>query len=81
MIGQHPRIRSRLYRSTAGSGRSRAATAPAPCSLLRRTPPRPPPARRAYGSPRVTAELREKGRRVNEKRVARIMRTFSITGI
>ncbi len=35
----------------------------------------------AYGSPRVTAELREKGRRVNEKRVARIMRTFSITGI
>ncbi|MFJ4806990.1 IS3 family transposase [Streptomyces murinus] len=34
-----------------------------------------------YGSPRVTAELREKGRRVNEKRVARIMRTFSITGI
>ncbi|WSW23763.1 IS3 family transposase [Streptomyces sp. NBC_01003] len=35
----------------------------------------------AYGSPRVTAELREKGRRVNEKRIARIMRTFSITGI
>ncbi|MFJ5273816.1 IS3 family transposase [Streptomyces sp. NPDC088358] len=35
----------------------------------------------AYGPPRVTAELREKGQRVNEKRVARIMRTFSITGI
>ena len=35
----------------------------------------------AYGSPRVTAELRDKGLRVNEKRVARIMRTFSITGI
>lgn len=35
----------------------------------------------AYGSPRITAELREKGRRVNEKRIARIMRTFSITGI
>ncbi|MCX4796958.1 IS3 family transposase [Streptomyces sp. NBC_01242] len=35
----------------------------------------------AYGSPRVTAELREKGRQVNEKRIARIMRTFSITGI
>ncbi|MFJ8022133.1 IS3 family transposase [Streptomyces sp. NPDC096311] len=35
----------------------------------------------AYGFPRVTAELREKGRRVNEKRIARIMRTFSITGI
>ena len=35
----------------------------------------------AYGSPRVTAEVHEKGRRVNEKRFARIMRTFSITGI
>ncbi|WP_406513900.1 IS3 family transposase [Streptomyces sp. NBC_00161] len=35
----------------------------------------------AYGSPRVTAELRENGHRVNEKRVARIMRTFSISGI
>ncbi|MFC5786676.1 MULTISPECIES: IS3 family transposase [Streptomyces] len=35
----------------------------------------------AYGSPRVTAELREKGWRVNEKRVARVMRTYSITGI
>ncbi|MEW1648950.1 IS3 family transposase [Streptomyces sp. NPDC091219] len=35
----------------------------------------------AYGSPRITAELREKGRRVNEEWVARIMRTFSITGI
>ncbi|MCY0951377.1 IS3 family transposase [Streptomyces sp. H27-S2] len=29
----------------------------------------------------MTAELREKGRCVNEKRVARIMRRFSITGI
>lgn len=35
----------------------------------------------AYGSPRVTAELRETGLRVNEKRVARVMRAFSITGI
>nr|WP_320775951.1 IS3 family transposase [Streptomyces sp. CRN 30] len=35
----------------------------------------------AYGSPRVTAELRAQGLRVNEKRVARVMRTFSITGI
>ncbi|WP_443077942.1 IS3 family transposase [Streptomyces sp. NBC_01450] len=35
----------------------------------------------AYGSPRMTAEVREKGRRVKEKRIARIMRTFSITGI
>ena len=35
----------------------------------------------AYGSPRVTAELRESGRRVNHKRVARVMRTHSIAGI
>ncbi|WP_405493042.1 IS3 family transposase [Streptomyces sp. NBC_00096] len=35
----------------------------------------------AYGSPRVTAELREKGHVVNEKRVARVMRTHSVTGI
>ncbi|MGV9655250.1 IS3 family transposase [Streptomyces sp. NPDC003554] len=35
----------------------------------------------AYGSPRVTAEFREKGLRVNEKRIAQVMRTFSITGI
>ncbi|MGW0920681.1 IS3 family transposase [Streptomyces sp. NPDC002755] len=35
----------------------------------------------AYVSPRIAAELREKGRRVNEKRVARIMRKFSLTGI
>jgi transposase InsO family protein len=37
--------------------------------------------RGAYGSPRVTAELRDQGLRVNEKRVARVMRRFSITGI
>ncbi|RKE22034.1 transposase InsO family protein [Streptomyces sp. TLI_171] len=35
----------------------------------------------AYGSPRVTAELRESGVRVNHKRVARVMRTYSIVGI
>ncbi|MFD5659234.1 IS3 family transposase [Streptomyces hirsutus] len=35
----------------------------------------------AYGSPRVTAEPRAKGLRVNEKRVAGVMRRFSITGI
>lgn len=35
----------------------------------------------AYGSPRVTAELHEKGHAVNEKRVARVMRTYSISGI
>ncbi|MEV1175582.1 IS3 family transposase [Nonomuraea sp. NPDC049784] len=34
-----------------------------------------------YGSPRVTAELREKGRKVNHKRVARVMRCFDIVGL
>lgn len=35
----------------------------------------------AYGSPRVTTELRETGARVNHKRVARVMRTYSIVGV
>jgi transposase InsO family protein len=35
----------------------------------------------AYGSPRVTAELRETGTRVNHKRVARVMRSHGIAGI
>ncbi|MEV0538166.1 IS3 family transposase [Kitasatospora sp. NPDC050463] len=35
----------------------------------------------AYGSPRVTAELRETGTRINHKRVARVMRTHGIAGI
>ncbi|GLW75507.1 transposase [Kitasatospora phosalacinea] len=35
----------------------------------------------AYGSPRVTAELRETGTRVNHKRVARVMRAHAITGV
>ncbi|TWE17438.1 transposase InsO family protein [Kitasatospora atroaurantiaca] len=35
----------------------------------------------AYGSPRVTAELRESGARVNHKRVARVMRMYSIAGV
>lgn len=34
-----------------------------------------------YGSPRVTAELRDKGGRVNHKRVARVMRVFGIVGV
>ncbi len=35
----------------------------------------------AYGSPRVTAELRSRGHRVNPKRVARLMRAHRIAGI
>jgi len=34
----------------------------------------------AYGSPRVTAELRSRGLLVNEKKVARVMSKFSIVG-
>ncbi|WP_214105329.1 IS3 family transposase [Acrocarpospora catenulata] len=34
----------------------------------------------AYGSPRVTAELRADGQKINEKRVVRVMRKFAITG-
>ena len=34
-----------------------------------------------YGSPRVTAELRAKGRKINHKRVARVMRRFGIVGL
>ena len=35
----------------------------------------------AYGSPRVTAELRSRGHRVNAKRVERLMRAHEIAGI
>lgn len=34
-----------------------------------------------YGSPRITAELRENGRHINRKRVARVMRKYDIVGI
>ncbi|WP_442939474.1 IS3 family transposase [Nonomuraea sp. SYSU D8015] len=34
-----------------------------------------------YGSPRITAELRARGRRVNHKRVARVMRRSGIVGL
>lgn len=35
----------------------------------------------AYGSPRVTVELRRRGRRVNRKRVERLMRCHDIVGV
>ncbi|WP_107484688.1 IS3 family transposase [Streptomyces sp. TN58] len=34
-----------------------------------------------YGAPRITAELRDEGERINHKRVARIMRTIGIEGV
>jgi transposase InsO family protein len=34
-----------------------------------------------YGAPRITAELRDTGMRVNRKRVARVMRRFGVQGL
>ncbi|MFD9459287.1 IS3 family transposase [Streptomyces sp. NPDC059985] len=34
-----------------------------------------------YGVPRITAELREEGERVNHKRIARVMRSISLAGV
>lgn len=34
-----------------------------------------------YGVPRVTAELRDAGQRVNHKRVARVMRGIGLSGL
>ncbi|PNG16121.1 IS3 family transposase, partial [Streptomyces sp. 13K301] len=34
-----------------------------------------------YGAPRITAELRDEGDRINHKRVAKIMRTLGIEGV
>jgi transposase InsO family protein len=36
--------------------------------------------RGTYGSPRMTAELRRRGWRVNHKRVERLLRTHGIVG-
>lgn len=35
----------------------------------------------AYGRPRITAELRDEGERVNHKRVGRVMRKYGIAGL
>ncbi|MFF7191425.1 IS3 family transposase [Streptomyces sp. NPDC008222] len=37
--------------------------------------------RRAHGAPRVTAALRRAGRRINEKKVARLMRKHGLQGV
>lgn len=34
-----------------------------------------------YGAPRITAELRDRGHRVNRKRVARVMRGIGLRGL
>ncbi len=35
----------------------------------------------AYGVPRITAELREAGERINHKRIARVMRGAGLAGV
>ncbi len=35
----------------------------------------------SYGSPRITAELRDRGRQVNHKRIERLMRVHGIVGV
>lgn len=72
--------RSSYYKWRAGRA-ARAARLRADHRLVARIREVHDESRGAYGSPRVTAELRDQGLRVNEKRVARVMRTFSITGI
>nr|WP_193241803.1 IS3 family transposase [Streptomyces phaeolivaceus] len=34
-----------------------------------------------YGVPRITAELRETGERINHKRIARVMRSIGLAGV
>jgi transposase InsO family protein len=34
-----------------------------------------------YGSPRITAELRDDGERINHKRIARVMRSIGPAGV
>jgi transposase InsO family protein len=38
-------------------------------------------AARVYGSPHITAELRDRGCMVNRKRIERVMRAFGIVGV
>jgi hypothetical protein len=72
--------RSGFYRWLAGAGaraeRARADTELAECITDIHTE-----CDGTYGAPRVTAELRDEGERVNHKRVARVIRKFDIVGL
>ncbi|MBC3842977.1 IS3 family transposase [Streptacidiphilus sp. 4-A2] len=72
--------RSGFYRWTAGAP-ARAARAAADVELAARIRAVHADSDGTYGAPRVTAELRDAGLRVNHKRVQRVMRRFGIIGV
>ncbi|MFE5097051.1 IS3 family transposase [Streptomyces sp. NPDC056638] len=71
--------RSGFYRHLAGAD-ARADRARADAELAERITEIHQESDGTYGAPRVTAELRDGGERVNHKRVARVMRKFDIIG-
>jgi transposase InsO family protein len=72
--------RSGFYRWLAGAD-ARAGRARADAELAGRITDIHAESDGTYGAPRVTAELRDEGERVNHKRVARVMRKFNIVGL
>jgi hypothetical protein len=71
--------RSGFYRHLAGA-QARADRARGDAELAERIAEIHQESDGTYGAPRVTAELRDGGERVNHKRVARVMRKFHIVG-
>ncbi|WP_316783302.1 IS3 family transposase [Streptomyces sasae] len=72
--------RSGFYRWLAGAD-ARAGRARADAELAERIAEIHQESDGTYGVPRVTAELKDSGRRVNHKRVERVMRKFHIVGM
>jgi transposase InsO family protein len=73
-------VRSSFYKWRAGR-HARAARERADAALATRIKTIHADSDGTYGSPRVTAELRDEGMEINEKKVARVMRKFSIAGV
>ncbi|MFB4320726.1 IS3 family transposase [Actinomadura sp. 21ATH] len=72
--------RSSFYRWRSGAA-ARAARARAETELVARIAVIHAEHDGTYGSPRITAELREQGLRVNHKRIERVMRVHGIAGL
>lgn len=72
--------RSGYYRWRAGIG-ARAARHAADEALAEKIRQVHAEYNGTYGSPRITADLRDAGGNVNRKRVARVMRVFGIAGV